>query len=384
MTVTNWTDYFEHMLPEMTAELKHYAEFETPTSDKQSVDALGDYIAAQFEQLGCRVRKMEQPIYGNQLIIEYGTAEDSILCLGHFDTVKPVGTIEQQPLLEKDGKLYGPGVYDMKNGIVIAYFVLKTIIEQQLPLLHKLVFFWNTDEEVGSPSSREAIQDIAAQCQAVLVLEPSTEDGEINTSRKGGGEFYLKVLGRESHAGNEHQQGVNAIEELSRHIPTIQSWTDYEAGTTCSVGLITGGTASNVVPGTAEAVIDVRVSTQAERERITRLFQQLKPIHPEAKLELSGSIYTPPMERTERSAALFRWIQQLAAEEQLHLQERGSGGMSDGNYAAGSGTPVVDGLGAAGAGAHAVHEHILIHSLAERASLLLRLLASNLPGEPRS
>lgn len=374
--ITNWTSYFSDKRDEIIQELQLYVQMETPTHNKAAVDALGEAIADKFAKLGCTVETIAQPEYGNQLRITYGEGEEQILVLGHFDTVKEVGTINQEPCQIVDGKLYGPGIYDMKAGIVFSYYALQAIIAQQIPLQHKLVFFWNTDEEVGSPSSKLHIQAEAAKSKCALVIEPTYGNGLLKTSRKGGGEFVLTVHGRAAHAGNDHARGINAIEELARHILTIQSWTNYEVGTTLSVGKITGGTASNVVPEVAEAIIDARVKKQSEAERLIRLMAELTPYHPEARLQIAGGIDKMPMERTHGTEQLFRLAQAQARLEGFELDEIGVGGTSDGNFVSAVGIPVLDGLGPVGDGAHASHEHIVIDTIPARIALLVRLFTT--------
>ena len=373
MTTNHWTAYFQQQLPAFAKELRTLVEMESPTHDKQAVDRLGEIIAERFRSLGCRVQTIEQKSCGNQLRVEYGQGEEQVLVLGHFDTVKEVGTLEREPWRIEEGRLYGPGTYDMKAGIVFCYFALRAIVEQKLPLKSKLVFFWNTDEETGSESSHQLITEEAKRSKAVLVIEPAAGNGELKTSRKGGGDFILKASGRAAHAGNDHAKGVNAIEELAHHILAMQSWTDYEKGTTLSVGTIKGGSASNVVPEYAEAVIDVRVQTTQEAKRIEQLMSQLAPVLEGAHLHLEGAISKPPMERTAGTEWLFLLAQEQARQEGFELAETGVGGTSDGNFAAAAGVPVLDGLGPVGDGAHASHEHIVLDEVPRRIAVLLRL-----------
>jgi glutamate carboxypeptidase len=372
----NWTQYFRHQLNGMLEELRVYVEMETPTHRKQAVDRLGAYIAERFRALGCRVDEIPQREYGNQLRVEYGEGQEQILILGHFDTVKEIGTLATEPWRIEDGKAYGPGAYDMKAGIVMSFFALQAIVRETLSLDKKLVFFWNTDEETGSLSSAEWIKEEARKSALALVLEPSYGDGYLKTSRKGGGDFVLRVKGRAAHAGNDHAKGVNAIEELAHHILAIQSWTDYDSGTTLSVGTVTGGTVSNVVPDRAEAVIDARFSKTREAERITANLKGLKPVLPGAELTVEVATMKPPMERTAQTEKLFRHAQEQGRLEGLELREIGVGGTSDGNFAAAVGTPTLDGLGPVGDGAHAPDEHVLIDELPGRTALLVRMLTT--------
>lgn len=371
-----WTTYFRDQLDSILAELQTYVEMETPTHNKTAVDTLGHFISERFTALGCKVERHPQTNTGDQLRIEYGTGDEQIMVLAHFDTVKEIGTLEQEPWRIEDGKAYGPGTYDMKAGIVFAYYALKAISEHNLPLNKKIVFFLNTDEETGSHSSWTLIQEEAKKSALVLVVEPAYGDGDLKTARKGGGDFKLQVQGRAAHAGNEHHIGVNAIVELAQHAVTIQSWTDYDLGTTLSVGTFHGGSVSNVVPEFAEAVIDVRVSQVSEAERITSLMNELKPIHPDAKLVLTGAVEKYPMERTAETERLFHHAQEQARLEGFEVGEKMVGGTSDGNIAATVGTPVLDGLGPVGDGAHASHEHIVVDAIPSRVALILRMLTT--------
>jgi len=372
---TQWTAHFQQQLPAILEELRTYVEMETPTHDKAAVDRLGAFIADRFRSLGCRVDAIPRQTCGNQLRIEYGEGAEQVMVLGHFDTVKDVGTLAREPWRIADGRVYGPGTYDMKAGIVFCYFALKTIIEQSIPLQSKLVFFWNTDEETGSESSEPWIRKEAKRSKCALVIEPAAGDGSLKTSRKGGGDFLLKVTGRAAHAGNDHALGVSAIEEIAHQVIAVQGFTNYEAGTTLSVGTIRGGTASNVVPDYAEAVIDVRISVSDEAERITALMRQLAPVLPGAQLVVEGGISKPPMERTRGTEQLFLLAQEQARLEGFPLTERGVGGTSDGNFAADEGTPTLDGLGPVGDGAHASHEHVVIDAIPGRIAVLLRLFS---------
>lgn len=371
-----WMQYFQGKLDAILAELKQYVEMESPTHNKKLVDQLGHFIMERFRLLGCKVSTHSQREYGDQIRVEYGEGEEQILILGHFDTVKEVGTLKTEPWRIEAGKLYGPGVFDMKAGIVFSYFALQTIIEQGLPANKRLVFFWNTDEEAGSPSSLELIKKEARKSKLALVIEPAFGDGYVKTSRKGGGEFSVQVKGRAAHAGNHHEDGVNAIEEMAHQILAIQSWTDYEAGTTVSVGTIKGGTVSNVIPEYAEVDVDFRVSQAAEADKLIAKMNQLKPTLCGATVNTRLTSLKPPMERTEETERLFFHAKAQALQEGFELREIGVGGTSDGNFTAAVGTPTLDGLGPVGDGAHASHEHILVDHIAPRTALLLRLFTT--------
>lgn len=372
----DWTSYFKDQLPEIIEEIRMYVEMESPTHQKNAVDKVIHYTKEKFTSLGCAPVVIPQSEFGDQLRLEYGDKPEQILILGHLDTVKPIGTIQKEPWRQEAGKIFGPGIYDMKAGIVFAYFALKAITEHQLPLRKKLVFFWNSDEEAGSFSSQTWIEQAAHQSELALVLEPAFGMGDIKISRKGGGQFILQVFGRAAHAGHDHAIGINAIEEIAHQIGVIQAWTDYERGTTLSVGTIKGGTVSNVIPDFAEIVIDVRVSSMQEAKRITDLISQLTPKLAGARLQVTGGIDKFPMEQTKDTELLFEHARRQATLENFLLEKKSVSGTSDGNIAALAGIPVLDGLGPIGDGLHAPHEHILVDYIPRQIALLVRLLTT--------
>jgi glutamate carboxypeptidase len=258
----------------------------------------------------------------------------------------------------------------MKAGIVLMWMAIQAMKDAPVTVL------LTSDEEVGSNSSRKLIEAEAANCRAVLVLEPSLPGGVLKTARKGVGRFTVKAIGRAAHAGIEPENGINAIDELSRQILKLHNMTDLSRGTTVTVGVVQGGTRSNVVPAEAAAEVDARVSSLEEAERITSNIKALSPELPGARLEVRGAISRPPMERTAETARLFQAARAVAAELGFDLQEGATGGASDGNFTAALGIPTLDGLGAVGGGAHAVNEWVDIDSLPQRAGLLAGLIES--------
>jgi glutamate carboxypeptidase len=233
---------------------------------------------------------------------------------------------------------------------------------------------FTSDEEVGSVTSRALIEAEARRSCLTVVLEPALANGQLKTFRKGVGDFSIVAYGRAAHAGGDHARGINAIEELAYHIPALQKLTDYEAGTTINVGVIKGGSASNVVPERAEMEVDFRVSRAAEVEQVVAAIQGLRPVLAGARLEIGGGLNRPPMERNAAMVRTFEQARRLAAGIGLTLEEGSTGGASDGNFTAALGTPTLDGMGAVGDGAHAAHEHVIVDSLADRAALLATIL----------
>ena len=296
------------------------------------------------------------------------------LVMAHFDTVWPAGTLARMPFRIDGDRVRGPGVYDMKASLILAEFAVRALIELRQTPPRPLVLLLTSDEEIGSPTSRGLIEETARGAAYVLVPEPPTAAGALKTARKGVGRFRLAVTGRAAHAGVEPEKGVNAIVELARQILNVQGLADPGLGTSVNVGLVTGGTTPNVVPASALAEVDVRVTTAAEARRIETAMAALSAATTGAALCVSGGFNRPPMERTPGVAALFERARVIGAALGMDLREGSTGGASDGNFTAALGVPTLDGLGTNGGGAHADDEHILIDDLSRRAALLAMLL----------
>jgi len=362
-------------LPDAVSLLKQLCSFESPSGDKVAVDACSAFVAGQLHDLGAQVRTVTQSAAGNHLVVDWAGSVASgstgqFLTLCHLDTVWPLGTLAIMPLREVEGKLHGPGTYDMKAGTVILWLALRAMQTVGLSPRHPIRMVFTSDEEVGSTTSRDLIEAEARRSTLALVLEPAMAGGQLKTFRKGVGEFKIVAQGRSAHAGVDHPKGLNAIAELAHQIIKLQALTDYEQGTTLNVGVISGGTASNVVPERAEMDVDFRVSKMSEVERLMPTILNLQPAIPGVQLAISGGLNRPPMERTATMIATFEQARRLGESLGLKLEEGSTGGGSDGNFTSALGTPTLDGIGARGDGAHAVHEHIIIDSLAERAALL--------------
>ena len=301
------------------------------------------------------------------------SAAKQVLLLGHYDTVYPLGTLATMPCRVVDNKLTGPGVLDMKSGIALMLHALAGLQEwhgkdRNRRLQRPVTVLLVSDEEVGSDSSRAITESLAKQSAAVLVLEPSYgRQGAVKTARKGVGEYLVRVTGKASHAGLDFQKGVNAILELARQIEKISSFSDLKKGLTVNVGIVSGGSRTNVVPAEAAAQIDVRIARMKDAAGIDKKMHSLRPFNRKCKIEITGGINRPPMERTAQAVAIAR-------ELGWKLGEAAVGGGSDGNFTAGLGIPTLDGLGGVGDGAHAMHEHILISELPRRAALIAGLI----------
>jgi glutamate carboxypeptidase len=348
---------------------------ESPTTDKAAVDRCGSALASRLEAIGGRVTRLPRQDRGDHLLAEFGCGTSQILLLGHFDTVWPVGQLDRMPLTRSGGRLHGPGVFDMKAGIAIAMLAARALLETGPALAHRIVMLWTTDEEIGSESSRAAIEDEARRSRAVLVLEPSLPGGAVKTARKGCGSYQLTVRGIAAHAGIEPQKGASAVQELAHQILRVNALQNLAAGISVNVVQVSGGVRSNVIPDEARAVVDVRVPTAAAAAEIDAAFRGLRPLDGRTSIEATGGIDRPPLERTALVERLYKQARDVARELGQDLGEGGTGGGSDGNFTAALGIPTLDGLGAVGDGAHALHEHVDIESLADRAGLLAGLIA---------
>lgn len=347
---------------------------ESPSTDKTAVDICGAELSARLTALGGRVDRLVREKRGDHLRAEFGGTGPRVLLLGHFDTVWPVGQLARMPLHEEDGRLYGPGVFDMKAGIAMAMLATRAVHEVAPESAPRIVMLWTTDEEIGSLTSRAAIEEEARRSDAVLVLEPALPGGAVKTRRKGCGDFQLIVHGVSAHAGIDPGKGASAIHELAHQIVAVQDLQDVERGISINVGVIAGGSRTNVVSEHASAAIDVRVPTMADGDRIEARLRGLTPKLKGTRLELTGGISRPPLERSAGVVRLLELARQAAGELGRDLGEGGTGGGSDGNFTAALGVPTLDGLGACGDGAHALHEHVLLDDLTWRAALVAALL----------
>jgi glutamate carboxypeptidase len=390
--------YFEDRREAMVATIRELVEIESPSDNKAAGDRLSEVVAQKFAALGGAVRVHRANEFGNHLQVDFaGRAGDKsggkpVLLLGHHDTVYPMGTLAKMPCRVDGDKLTGPGVLDMKSGIALMLGAISALrdghasggtgsdenrSDERRGLPRPVSVLLVSDEEVGSDSSRAITESLAQKAAAVLVLEPSYGfEGAVKTARKGVGDYRIKVTGRSSHAGLDFQKGVNAILELARQIEKVSQFTDLKKGLTVNVGIVSGGSRTNVVPAEAAAQVDVRIARMKDAAGIDKKMRGLRPVNRKCKIEISGGINRPPMERTAGVAGLYAKAVGIARDLGWRLGEAAVGGGSDGNFTAGLGIPTLDGLGGVGDGAHAVHEHILISELPRRAALLARLIES--------
>ena len=370
---------FEERRDQIVSTIRELVEIESPSDNKAAVDCLAKTVAQKFAALGGQVRIHRATNFGDHLQVDFEgkSGGTPVLLLGHYDTVYPLGTLASMPCRVVDNKLTGPGVLDMKSGIALMLHALSALQEWGGSLPRPITVLLVSDEEVGSDSSRAITESLAKKAAAVLVLEPSYGfEGAVKTARKGVGEYMVKVTGRASHAGLDFQKGVNAILELARQIEKVSSFTDLKKGLTVNVGIVSGGSRTNVVPAEATAQVDVRIARLKDAAGIDKKMRGLRPFNRKCKLEITGGINRPPMERTAGVAALYAKAVAVAGELGWKLGEAAVGGGSDGNFTAGLGIPTLDGLGGVGDGAHASHEHILIPELPHRAALVAGLIES--------
>ena len=361
--------------------LRTFVLAESPSLEKPPADRCCAIVAKEWRKRGPRVERLAQRRRGDHLRITWQPRRSrpagQLLVLGHYDTVYTTGTLASMPFRVSAGKVYGPGTFDMKAGIVQALFSLEALQQLQTPLRKRIVFLWTSDEEIGSDSSRKFIEAEARRSDAVFVLEPSFGPrGLLKTARKGVGEAEIIVHGRASHAGLAPQEGVNAVHELAEQITRLQQWNNLRLGISVNADILEGGTRVNVIAERARAVVDLRALRLADMHQLEKRLRALRPLTRGARLEVRGGFNRAPMER-KVSAALFSRAKSLAAQMGRSVGECVAGGGSDGNLTAALGVPTLDGLGAVGDGAHSAHEHIIAKTMPERSALLAALLAES-------
>jgi len=367
---------------QIVALIRELVECESPSDDPAAVnrfvDLLGD-VAPSF----ARVKTIPGGRFGRHLLYEFELSgrkkqrnQGGILALGHSDTVWPLGTLASMPFRQSGGRLWGPGVLDMKAGIAFFIYAMRILRDLEVPVARKVVMQINSDEEVGSESSRKLTEANARVSHAVLVLEPSTGlDGKLKTARKGIGGYTLTVRGKATHSGLDFTGGASAVLELCHQIGKIAAFTDLRRGITVNPGVMSGGTSVNVVAAEARVEVDMRVVRLKDAAAVDRRFRALRPLDRRCTIEVSGGLNRPPLERSPAIVRLFRKAQGLARDLGVELDESSVGGGSDGNFTAALGVPTLDGLGAVGEGAHALNESILLDRIADRTALLAKLVA---------
>ena len=369
-------EYLEDHKKEIKEQLLELVRAESPSHRKDKVDECGIILKEIFQNnlIGdWQLKEIDNPNAGNHLLftLKEGSSKPRFLFLSHFDTVWEVGAL---PIVEKGEDIYGPGIFDMKAGLLSSIWAIRSLQQEYTELPFSPVFLFTTDEEVGSTTSRKLIEEVAQTCDAVFVMEPPVSGTfALKTERKGVGRYTLSVKGVSAHAGNHHEDGVSAIRELSQQIIKLEQLTNYEQGTTVNVGVIRGGTSSNVVSAAAEAEIDFRVTSHGEADKLIQVLENLSPFNNAAELEIFGELNRPPMEKSEKSERLYQKALLAGKRLGIELQEAKAGGGSDGNFTAALGIPTLDGLGIPGDGPHAIHEHIHFDRFTERSALVAEL-----------
>jgi len=372
-------NYFVQRQSAILQLIQELVEQETTSREEARLNQITQFVATRLQPFASQLQICPYSGYGSHLCarFNFGHTSDTpqVLIIGHLDTVWPVGTLQRLPFRITDqGTAHGPGIFDMKSGIAVVMTALEAIAMQGLKTNHPVTLLLTCDEEIGSKTSRRLVEEEARRAVAALVLEPPIPGGIVKTGRKGIGGFRLTVTGRAAHAGLDPSQGINAIVELAHQTLRLAALNDYERGITVNVGVVNGGTTSNVVPAEASAKVDFRYWINEDGAQVEETIRQLQPVLDGAKLELIGGINRPPMERSEKNLALYELAKRCAAEFDIDLKEGTVGGGSDGNFTAALGVPTLDGLGVDGAGAHAEHEHIILADIPLRAALLTRLI----------
>jgi glutamate carboxypeptidase len=376
-TYSDLTGAVANRQAQMLKMLGELVRLESPTEDPMAVNRCVTLLEGWIKASGGKSRRSKQKAAGDLLMGRFGpvrSAAKPLMLLGHLDTVWPLGTLKKMPFRVGEGRAWGPGVLDMKAGVVMALTAL-FILQEAGHLSRPVMLLLNSDEETGSEYSRDLTESMAKRCGAVFVLEPAQGvPGAYKTARKGVANYRLQVHGVAAHSGVDFGQGHSAVLELGRQIERASAFTNPARGITVNAGVIGGGTRSNVVPAEAWAEFDVRIAKAVDAQRIDRRFRTLRAVDRQCRLEVTGGLNRPPMERTSGTVTLFRRAATMAAGLGFQLQEAATGGGSDGNFTSALGIPTLDGMGAVGEGAHAQHESILLDALVPRTALLAAMI----------
>ena len=368
--------YFQELEPEMIRWLMELINIDSPSDDKAALDNLARWLGDKFSHYGASIELVPNTEAGDHLLARFSSPNAGakpILILGHLDTVWDKGEAQRRPARLENGRIFGPGSFDMRGGTTLILALAHYLSTTNVILKRPLTILFDSDEEVGTRTARALIEKEARASEATLVLEPCLPGGALKTARKGVGTFLISASGTAAHAGVDYEKGVSAIQEMAHQILHLYKLNNLDRGTTVNPGVISGGKRSNVIADQTTLEVDVRVATEAEGERITRQIHELKPTLQGSKLTIDGRINRPPLERNQKVVQLFQRARQLATELGIELQEGATGGGSDGCFTAALGIPTLDGLGPDGEGPHALHEHVLVESLIPRAALLTHL-----------
>ena len=377
--MNNFLQYAQDKHAEIISLTSELASCESPSDSPAAVNRMVDLLIEKTADIAW-ARTFDSPKFGKTLRLEFKlpgeNKQGQILALGHSDTVWPMGTVKNMPVNVADGRLWGPGVLDMKSGLAFFIFAMRALRDFNIAVKRDVALLIVSDEEVGSTISRPITEEEAKRSQCVLVLEPGTGfAGKLKTARKGVGDYQVVIKGKAAHAGVDFTSGASAIVEAARQISEIAKFTDLERGITVNPGVISGGTRSNVIAETAQVHVDIRVNRLPDAAELDAKFRALKAVDDRCTVHVEGGLNRPPMERTDAIAKLFFKARELAAGMGVSIEESSTGGGSDGNFTAALGIPTLDGLGGVGEGAHAPNESILLDRVADRVALLAALVA---------
>ena len=373
--------HFSARQENLLAGVRALVEQESPTGNAAATTAIVAKLKTRLDAIGATT-ELHETERGAHLVsrMSFGQSrrDGAVLLLGHVDTVWPLATLTQRPFRLENGRAFGPGIFDMKSGVEVMVAALEAIHELDLKPRGEIRLLLSCDEEKGSTTSRDLITSTASDCAAVFVLEPSLPGGKVKTARKGIATYEVIAHGVSAHAGLDPEKGVSAISELARQILALHALNDWNEGLSVNVGVMSGGTLSNVIASEARAEVDVRFRTVAQGVELCRRIESLQPVQTGAQIEFRGGVNRPPLERTPAVVALFHRARSIASHIGFDLGEGASGGASDGNFTAALGIATLDGLGVEGDGAHAAHEHIVVADLPRRAALITALLTTPL------
>ena len=368
--------YLQSHQEDMIDDLIALVKAQSPSTDKKSCDECADVITSLFQKrLPVSVRRFHETDVGDQLLLQVEpepTDIKPILVLCHYDTV---WNLDELPLHREKDRLYGPGVFDMKSGLVLTLWALRALLETGHSIPGPVWVFCNSDEETGSAASKDRILQLSQEARAVLVAEPAEAvTGSLKATRKGNGHYHVHIKGKAAHAGNDPLGGISAVEEMAHQILHLHALADLPNGTSVNVGVARGGTRANIIADEADMDVDVRFLTEKEAVRIEQAFQSLAPVHPGITLTVTGGRSMPPMEDTSKNRSLLDVARQTALALDYPLQTCSAGGCSDGNLTSAAGIPTLDGLGATGEGLHARHEQLYVDEYPLRTALMASLL----------
>ncbi len=374
-------EIFRNRQTEFLSSVRALVETESPSGDVSASREVVSLLANMAGEIGAVVSIDRIPAadFGEHLRIRAFSKDNDgppILLLGHTDTVHPRGSLSARPWRAEENRIYGPGVFDMKSNCALAIEILRALDAREAKTAPPITLLLTCDEESGSPTGRSLVETEAKHARAALVMEPSASGGRAKTARKGTGMFTIEVEGRAAHAGLDPEKGVNAVLELARQTVRLHELNDPLNGTNVAVTMFAGGTASNVVPARASAEVDLRFTSLDLGTAVESDILRAHPFDSRARVNVTGGINRPPLERTQKVVELYQRAHKIAALLDFDLGEASVGGGSDGNFAAALGVPVLDGLGIEGDGAHADHEHILVDNIATRAAILAGLTVS--------